>query len=253
MSVSQADFTRAILDPRVAVPSGLTNPDGVPASKRFNVYRNNVVVSLTDALMTAFPVITKVIGTDNFKILARAYLSTHPPSSPVMMFYGAEMPAFLENFGPLRHVPYLGDVARLELALRHSYHAADSAPLDPIIFQELPTERLMRARLRFAPALHLVDSRYPIHAIWRFNMVEDAPAPVAQAETALITRAEFDPAVTLPPAGGGAFIRALQQGARFGEALDQATQDVADFDIGQTLGILFAGAAIIDLHEDDDA
>ena len=105
MITTQSDFRAALLDPSCPAPDGVQNPDGVPATKRFDVYRNNVAVSLTDALETAFPVVNKLVGTDFFRAMAGVYLRAHPPSSPVMMFYGDEMPDFLAGFGPAQSVP----------------------------------------------------------------------------------------------------------------------------------------------------
>ncbi len=250
MSVSQTEFTRAMLDPSAVPPAGLTNPDGVPATKRFNVYRNNVAVSLTEALETAFPVICQLIGEENFKAIAGVYLRQHPPSSPLIMFYGAEMPAFLAEFEPLQHVPYLADVAKLELAMRHAYHAADASPIAAEDLQALPPDRLMAARIAFAPAVRLVRSPYPIEAIWAFNMIEGAPRPAAGGQNVLITRPDYDPQMHPLPPGGGTFVAALLDGARFADALAQAQAQVEGFDLTGTLGLLLAGGAITRLIED---
>ena len=45
--MQQSDFTAAILDPDAPVPPGLLDPEGRPAGKRFNVYRNNLAASLS--------------------------------------------------------------------------------------------------------------------------------------------------------------------------------------------------------------
>lgn len=249
MSVGQTSFTEAILDPERAVPTGLIDPEGRPAGKRFAVYRNNVVVSLTEALGTAFPVIKKLLGEQFFNALAGVYLRRHPPSSPLMMFYGKDMPAFLDTFEPVQHLGYLPDVARLELAMRYAYHAADAPPIAPEKFQTLPPDRLMAATLRFAPAVQLIRSRWPIASIWHFNMVEGAPRPPQNGENALITRPAFDPTLTALPAGGGVFVSALKEGRNFGQALDAASAATDAFDLSQTLGILITGAAITEIVE----
>ncbi len=245
----QAGFTEALLNPECAVPQGLVNPDGRRAAKRFNVYRNNVTTSLTDALETAFPVIRKLLGEANFRVLARAYLRRHPPGSPLLMFYGTQLPEFLTSFSPTRDLGYLPDVARLELAIRQSYHSAESIPLDSAVLQ-IPPERLMAARMTLAPSVRVVRSVWPICGIWRFNMEYDAPKPQACGENAFVCRPEFDPHPwTLPP-GGDRFLIALLEGARFGEALNAALTGNPEFDLAKTLGMLLDGAAITRLEED---
>lgn len=245
MSVGQSDFTAALLDPERPAPKGLSDPEGRPAAKRFDVYRNNVAVSLSEALATAFPVIAKLVGEANFKMLAGIFLRQHPPTNAVLMFYGEEMPAFLEGFEPARALPYLPDVARLELALRRSYHAADQAAIAPEVLESLAPDALMAATLELAPATRLIRSPWPVASIWLRNMA-DGPKPEIRPEDALITRPEFDPVVSALPQGGGAFVAALMAGQSFGTAFESAGPD---FDLTTTLGLLLGGGAITKIHE----
>lgn len=240
MKVDQTTFRGALLSADTARPAGLTDGQGRAAGRRFDVYRNNVAVSLTEALETAFPVIRKLVGAENFKLLAGAFLRQHPPSTPLMMFYGAEMPAFLAAFEPTKTIGYLPDVARLELALRESYHAADADPIDPAALQALSPDALTAAKLGLAPAMRLVRSEWPIHAIWLYNMEDAAPKPAMVAEDVLIVRPEFDPSPVLLPPGGGAFIGALQQAMTLGEALEAAIQTAENFDLSQVLSLLIS-------------
>ena len=151
--MTQTQFVTALLSPTTPPPDGLTNPDGSPAQKRFDVYRNNVAVGLSDALEQAFPVVRKIVGAEFFRAMAAVYVRNFPPSSPLMMFYGAEMASFLKGFVPVKGLPYLADVARLELALRQAYHAADATPIAAEALGSLAPDQLMRTKLRFAPAV----------------------------------------------------------------------------------------------------
>ncbi len=249
MTVSQDSFVEALLTPDQPVPHGLSDPEGRAAGKRFDVYRNNVAVSLTDALETAFPVIAKLLGEVNFRNIAGLYVRQHPPQSPLMMFYGAGMPAFLSDFPPVAHLGYLPDIARLELALRESYHAADATPIDPAELQALPPDRLMTSRVTLAPAIRLIRSSWPIHAIWRFNIEDGAPKPAMAAEDVLIVRAEYDPEPLLLPAGGGPFLAALAEGLTFAESFDAGLSTAPEFDLAATLGLLLTHGAITKLEE----
>lgn len=243
----QSDFTAALFDAARPVPEGLLDPEGRPAGKRFDVYRNNVTVSLTEALETGFPVLRKLLGEANFKGLAGMFLRRHPPASPLLMRYGAEMPGFLEALPQLAHLPYLSDVARLELALRESYHAADAAPADPSELAALPPERLPDARLGLAPAVRVLSSRWPVHGIWRRNTDPDAPKPDMRPEDVLVARPGFDPVPVLLPRGGATFIRALGTGRTVAEALE-LTGGHPGFDLTATLSALLSGAAITRLE-----
>ncbi len=249
MSVTQTDFRSAILDPDVGRPEGLVDGQGRAAGRRFDVYRNNVAVSLSETLEAAFPVIAKLVGVNNFKALASTFLRANPPKSPLMMFYGAAMPEFLSTFGPTTSVGYLPDVARLEIALRQSYHAADIAALEPLQLQELSTDELMASGTTLAPAVRLVRSTWPIHAIWRFNTEEGAPKPSMAAEDIIVLRQEFDPAPHLLPTGGGAFVAALFSGESVASAFETATAETENFDLAETLALLLHGNALTTLKD----
>jgi hypothetical protein len=240
-----AAFTAALLDPALPPPLGLTDPQGRPAGRRFAVYRNNVAVSLTEALETGFPVVRKLVGDDFFAAMAGVYFRAHPPQNRILATYGQDMPAFLLGFPPVAALPYLADVARLELALRAAYHAADVAGLDPAALAALPPERLMAARVRLAPAVALIRSPWPVQGIWMANTAGTAAPPMVPQDV-LVTRAALDPEPHLLPPGGGAFVAALMAG----DTLEQAALSAgAGHDLPATVGLLLAGGAITDLTE----
>jgi len=247
MSVPQELFAAALLDPNAPVPVGLSDAHARPAGRRFDVYRNNVVVSLTEAMHTAFPVIAKLLGKANMDGLCGLFLRAYPPETPLMMHYGAAFPDFLAGMEQLAHLGYLPDVARLELALRRSYHAADATPIDPAILVETDPGTLLRSGFRFAPAMQLLRSPWPVYDIWRFNTEERAPKPRAVAQDVLITRPEFDPwPVPLPP-GGAAWVTALVDGATLAEAQEAALAESPAFSPDLTLTLLLQGGAVTGL------
>ena len=243
--MSQSVFAAALLDPEAAVPEGLVDPWGEPAPKRFSVYRNNVASSLTKALEASFPTVRKLVGEEFFAAMAGVFLRAHPPSSRILMLYGAEFPGFLEAFPPVAHLGYLPDVARLDQAMRESYHAADSRALPEPEFQRLVGADIAGLRLRLAPSLRLVRSRWPVVSIWTANHA-GGPKPVAVAEDALVLRPEFDPQPHPLPLGGAAFVEGLLQGRTLGDSLDTAGSDL---DLAALLGLLIAGRAIIGVSE----
>ena len=244
MTVTQPQFRAAIFDAAQPVPDGLLDGLGQPAGRRFNVYRNNVAVSLTEAMHTAFPVITKLLGPSNMDGLAGLFLRAHPPASPLMMHYGQPMPQFLADFAPLQHLGYLPDVARLELALRASYHAADTPAFDPAELGQVTPEVLMQSRLRLAPSLRLLQSPWPLHDLWAFNTQSGAEKPRAIAQDVLITRPEFDPAPHALTKAQGAWIAAILADQTIGTAQEAAQALAPDFDLTPLLTLLISNNAL---------
>lgn len=238
--MSQTAFVDALMAPDAPVPPGVTDPMGRVSVKRFNVYRNNVAVSLTDALVTGFPVIHKLVGDAFFKAMAGIFLRANPPRSAVLSGYGAEFPEFLEAFPPVAHLSYLADVARLELALRSSFHAADHRPLAPDAFAALSPDTLVETRFALAPSLVLLRTTHAALDIWRANQDPSAPPPGAGPQDIAIARPDFDPAPHLLGPGAHTFLTCLRAGDPFGTAAAKAQADADDFDLTETLTLAFA-------------
>ncbi|MFD1160109.1 HvfC/BufC N-terminal domain-containing protein [Roseovarius aestuarii] len=252
MNVSQTTFHTALLDPSQAVPGGLSDGLGQPAGSRFSVYRNNVAVSLTEALELSFPAIAKLLGEQNFKGLSGIFLRQHPPETPIMMQYGAAFPDFLAGIEQLSHIGYLPDVARLEQAVRVSYHSADATPIDPEDLQALAPDALASARFDLAPSVRLVRSSWPIHQIWAYNLEDGAPKPTGGAQDVLIHRPEFDPEVIPISPGTADFIAAMMRGEMLADANESAQAAHDTFDLSQALGLLLSAQAITHITTGDD-
>lgn len=241
----QTPFAAALLNPEATVPAGLIDPQGRPVQKRFDVYRNNVASGLTRALEASFPVIRALVGDAFFGAMAVEFLRAHPPKSRLMMLYGDEFPAFLASFPPVAHLAYLADVARLEQALRESYHAADAPLLPAETLTALPEAALLQARLRLAPALRILQSDWPIFAIWTANTT-GGPAPKMQSQSVAILRADYSPKPNLITAPAVTFITALQAGATLQMAMDYAGPA---HDLTATLALLLQGQAIVGIEQ----
>lgn len=241
-------FLPALRDAMLDVPPGLTDGAGRPAGRRFAVYRNNVAVSLTDALETGFPCLFRLLGAENFRPLARMFVDRHLPASPLMMQYGAGFDAHLAGFRALDRFPYLPDMARLELALRESYHAADATPMDP---SRLAVADLEALRLSFAPAVRLIRSDWPLHAIWTHAMA-GGPTPSLTtgpaAQSVLITRPVHDPVPHALTPAEGTFVAALMADDPLGAAFAAAQAQDPAFDPTPALTLLVTEAALTDMR-----
>jgi hypothetical protein len=87
---------------------------------------------------------------------------------------------FLTDFAPSQSVPYLPDVTNLELALRHSYHAADAMLITPNELPEIATDNLPNVTFTFAPSVHLIPSRFLLQSIWTAKTIGGEVAELTQ-------------------------------------------------------------------------
>lgn len=240
----QSAFADALLSPDRPVPPGLVDPAGRPAGKRFDIYRNTVASTLAEAMDTAFPAIRSLVGAEFFRAMAGVFLRAHPPGDPRLQFWGGAFPGFLRRFGPVAHLPYLADVARLELGLRQSYHAADARPL--ALAGHTP-EAVLALRPRLSPATLVLSSPYPVLDIWRFARGLGEKPGTSAAQDVLIARPAFDPVPTVLPPGGLSFLRALKGKRSLAEALIHSQALHPEADAAAILSaVLAAGALTLD-------
>ena len=208
----QSEFAAGLRDPEAPPPAAIQRHDGKPAPRRFGVYRNNVYSSLVNTLADGFPVVEKLVGPEFFKAMASQYARENLPRSPVMVFYGEGFGDFIDGFAPAASVPYLGDIARLEYAGRLALHAADTPLLPHEALASIPAELLLSHRLTLHPAVAVVASDYPIHAIWaRTTTAPNHPIP-AERENVLVSRPEMAVGFTVLPPGGVRFMALISAG-----------------------------------------
>ena len=251
---SQGDFARALLDARLAPPAGLRTWNNSDATQRFAVYRNNVMVSLTQALASGFPVTRELVGDEFFNAMAREYISTEAPASPVLVEYGDSFADFIERFPPADGLPYLADVARLERMRVQAHHAQDAYSLAPESLHELMAdpEGLSGLHACLHPACRILRSRFAVLSLWAAHQHDDdaerraamASVDWAQAQDVLVRRPLHEVLVMPLPAGVAAFLSALADGDTLGQAATAATH-IAGFELEASLTVLITPGVIL--------
>ncbi|MCG2626520.1 DNA-binding domain-containing protein [Bradyrhizobium sp. WYCCWR 13023] len=248
-----AAFAPALLDPGSEVPSIVTGPCGKSAVTCYNVYRNNVTVSLIDALASIYPAVQRLTGEDFFRAMARFHIREIPPTSPLLFDYGRNFPAFIEGYEHAQSLPWLADVARIERAWLDAYHAADSTTLSPSALATVAPDRLASLVFTVHPATRVVRSSYAAVTIFAANRGTAAASTIDASvpEDALITRPDADVVVQLLPPGGAAFLACLMSGCMLAEAAAAALEDEPEFDLATNIAGLFEAGAFASLTSGD--
>ncbi len=241
----QSDFARAVVDADTPYPDVLSAPVGSSVLRRFNVYRNNVTVSLVESLTEAFPVIAKLVGDAFFAAMAREFILEHPPTSPIMALYGDAFPAWLSRFSPVSNLPYLGEVAQIEQARREAYHSSDQTPFDPALLAGLTPDQLGNLRFGIHPSVRILGTTYPALAIWARNSNE-VPLVDAPVGPVLITRPFWSLQMCAAPHGTIQTLEALSGGSKLGDALPETST------APKILAALFSSGALIERTHAND-
>lgn len=253
----QTVFASALLDPAQPCPDGLLAWNGSDPNQRFAVYRNNIVVSLIDALAATFPVCQQLVGEAFFRAMARVFVVAQPPHSQILTFYGREFPAFIDTFSPASSVPYLADVARLERLRLDAFHSADVEPLgtEDITGVLSAPHRLPGLRMDIHPSVAVLQSRFAVFSLWAAHQQADpglARVDPLQPETVLVLRSGLEVQCIGIAEATGVFIDRLIQK----ETLSQAEQDAKacepGFDLVAALTLLLRWQIITSLYPGDE-
>lgn len=241
-------FAAALLDPDAPCPAGLTAWNGSDPTRRFAVYRNNVITSLIDALADTFRVTLELVGDAFFRAMAGIFVRRSPPESVRLVEYGEGLPAFIERFEPASSVPYLADVARLEMLRVRAFHAADADPLIPEQMAQAlaEPEQLPVLKMAFHPSLGILRSRYAVVSLWAAHqglgdLVNVNPMV---PENTLVVRTGLDVHVIALPPGGDTLTTDLIQGLPLGEAAGLAMAAHTEFDLAANLALLLRAGAL---------
>jgi hypothetical protein len=248
-----AAFATALLDPQSGTPAVVTGPNEKAAIRRYNVYRNNVTVSLIDALAAVFPATQRLTGAEFFRAMARFHLRAAPPTSPLLFEYGRDFPDFIATYEYARSAPWLADVARVERAWLDAYHAADLGTLTSEALAAFPSDHLADAVFVPHPATRIVSSGFAAVSMFVANRTEDPVGSIdaMTPEDALITRPGLDVVVRRLPPGGAMFLKRLVSGETLAAAAAAAFEASASFDLSANIaGIVEAGAFTAIQHGD---
>ena len=248
----QIRFANCLFDPNADSVLGLVEVDGFSASERLQIYRNNLFISLTNALQAVYPSVQRLVGEGFFKYLANSYIHAHPSQSGNLHDFGQALAAFIAQFGPAATVPYLADVAKLEWAQHEVFHAAEHSPLDLQRLSAVADEQRTELRFRFHPASRLISSPYPILKIWEACRDEDESARTISAddkgEQILVVRQAGKIELHRLEAAEHTFLKALEDDYPLGTAYERATEVDERFDLATSLQKHIALSTLVDWY-----
>lgn len=217
--------------------------------ERFSIYRNNTLLSLTEALKANFPVTVRLVDERFFGWAAQDFIRRHPPCEARLSAYGSELPAFLASLPACRTVPYITEVARLEWAIFMSLHTEERTSCSIEALSRLGSEA-GAARLRFQPTLQLIPARWPVLEIWTAHQKDRVQLPtsiVRSANYVQITRsADRIRLASLLP-GRFAFRRGLAKGFSLHAAVQLAVSRDPLFAPTTELASLFTENIVTDI------
>lgn len=251
----QKQFSQALFDPTLLPPTDIRVRPGSDPLRRFNVYRNNVMVALIEALEDSYPVVQALVGNEFFRAMAREFARSQPPSSPIMAHYGDRFPDFIAGFAAAATLPYLADVARLEWLRVRAWHAEDCTPLGAADIAPLSADPAASSAScwQFSTAVALLASPFAIVSLWSAHQADTdaevetrlADIVIEQPEAALILRQDQVVLVLPLTPAEAAFVEAVMAGEPLALAVAAAQQLAPEFDLALIFAMLLQSGALI--------
>ena len=159
------------IDPAVFLASSAS----LDAKARIGIYADMFVWRQIDALREDFPKLALLLGEGPFHALAEDYLRAHPSRRASLSELGRELPEFLRAWSGEGARADLADLAALEWARAKVFEEANVEPAPPEQLRAVAGDELPRVRLRFVPALRVLELGHDLGSLWKSL---EAGAPV---------------------------------------------------------------------------
>jgi hypothetical protein len=204
-----------------------------------------------DLIAALYPAVRRLVGELSFRVVARRFIFSEPPSAPIPRSYGDRVPLFIRSLGSAACIEYVADIAELEMLRNKAWCAPLAQPLGALALSSLTAERLNGLRVVLHPSVCLVQSRFPVVSIWEANQTDGDDRVVERwvPEAALVARPFLEIEVRKLPPGGYAFLRALSGGQTVAMAISIATDATPEFDLLSNLTLLEDAEVIIGIQE----
>ena len=146
--------------------SELKTNSRIPQNIALEIYKNNVSMACVNTLRSLYSVVESVIGEACFNQMALDYVSQHPSKHADLNFYGEDYPVFISKIIKVNPIfsdlLYLYDLSKIEWYLHCAYYAEND---ENILLTSM--DDTLNLQLKTSNALKIMDSCFPVYAIWR--------------------------------------------------------------------------------------
>jgi hypothetical protein len=192
-----------------AAPLSIREPQA-RASRGLQAYRANAEALAERALSAVFATVQPLVGEENFQHLSREFWQAHPPLRGDVGEWGEQFPEWLDAHAAMARWPWLGDCARLDLALHHNERAADTV-FDAASLALLESTDPALLVMQLMPGTALLRSRWPVATIHAAHRVDAALSEAAFAGVRAALDAERGEQVLVVRQGWRAHAQLLSQ------------------------------------------
>ena len=240
----QDDFQNHLLRGDQAVQAHVLGSARVPVATRLGIYAGAYRSRLADALAANYPALAKLLGENDFAILAMDYVQAHDSPFFSIRYYGDRLPQFLAAREDYTAAPVLAELARWEWSMTCVFDAADAAALAPEELSRLSPAQWAQLRFSWHPSVHRLDLTWNVPQLWQ-ALSDDAERPAATLNSAsvpwLLWRQELSTYFRSLAGAEAAALDAARSGWPFAELCELLCEEVGEEHAAATAAQLLRG------------
>src|SRR3569833_1675438 len=147
----------------------------VPIATRLGIYGDGYVSRMIEALEANFPVLSRLLGEEDFGALGTSYVRSHDSPFFSIRYYGNGLAGFLVIDFAYAGVPVLADLARWEWAMTEVFDAADADPITTEALARIAPESWAGLRFDWHPSVRRLALAWNAPQIWKAITDEAEP------------------------------------------------------------------------------
>ncbi len=154
------------------------------SAERIGIYADMYYLRLVDCVASDFDGLIYALGRERFDELARAYITAHPSTNFSLNVFSRHFANFLNHeVADLPNREFLYDLARLEWAVQEVFEEKNVTPVAVDELLAVPPSKWENARIKFIPALRLLEFGFPVNRFLQAVYNESEPGLPTRRKT----------------------------------------------------------------------
>lgn len=182
----QSEFFAQVLGQPSEVIEQIQSTPQWSASERMSIYSSGYRLRLKEAISTDFDRLFSYLGDDLFDQLLDAYIDKYRSHSTSLRYYSQHILELIESLEPFSNYPEIYEIAKIDLAFNFSFDAANGDPVGLEILSEIEADQWPHVRLKFQPAMQILNLTTNSMEIWKALSNEQSPPELLQEEATWI-------------------------------------------------------------------
>lgn len=142
------------------------------ANQRLTIYTELNDQLKQSVMLSLYPVCRRLVGEACFQAILTDWIAVSGPLPSEIMAYGNGFADFIQGCQIVSELGYLSDLVRFEWQWYQAFHAPLLIPINRLDLNHTLQQKGDALVLSLAPCVQLIESAYPLLAIWQMGQPE---------------------------------------------------------------------------------